>query len=83
MSSADTRRLLAAVIDHELRRRNLTVAEVARQAEIDPETVRRLRSGGTVRFSSVRLVVAALGLDWNAFLLRLADVPVGEPAVAA
>ena len=83
MSSVDTRMLLAGAIDRELRRNTLTVAEVARRAAVDPATVRRLLAGDGVRFSSVRLVVAALGLDWDAFLAQLADVPAEQPAPLA
>lgn len=83
MTSTDTRMFLAGAVDRELQRRALTAAEVARRAQIDPQTVRRLLAGDSVRFSSVRLIVTALGLDWNGFLAQLAAVPADEAALAA
>lgn len=82
MSSHDTRRLLADAVDRERRRHTLTAAEVARRAGVDPETVRRLLAGGQVRFSSVRLIVTALGVEWHEFLMGLADATPPETVAA-
>lgn len=82
MSSHDTRRLLADAVDRERRRHALTAAEVARRAGVDPETVRRLLAGGPVRFSSVRVIVTALGVEWGEFLLGLAGASASEEIAA-
>lgn len=80
MSSTETRQLLANAVDRERRRCALTAAEVARQAGVDPETVRRLLAGGGARFSTVRLVVTALGVEWDTFLQGLAEASPEELA---
>ena len=63
---------LADAVDRERRRRGMTAADLARQAGLDPDTVRRLLAGKGVRLSTVRLVVLALGSEWDAFLKHLA-----------
>ena len=63
---------LADAVGRERHQRGMTAADLARLAGVDPDTVRRLLAGRAVRLSTLRLVVLALGIEWDEFLGRLA-----------
>ena len=63
---------LADAVGRECQQRGMTAADLARQAGVDPDTIRRLLAGRAVRLSTVRLVVLGLGIEWDAFLGHLA-----------
>lgn len=72
MSGMHALEVVADVVDRERRQRGMSVAGLAQQARVDPATVRHLLAGRAVRVSTVRLVVLALGLEWEEFIGRLA-----------
>ena len=82
MSSTNTRTILAMVLQQAQHEGAMSTADIARRAGVDPATVRRVMAGDSARFSTVRLVVQALGLDWPQFLARLATAPVDHVLVA-
>ena len=73
MSGTQICEVLAEAVDRERRQRGMTTTDLARQAGLDPDTVGRLLAGKGVRLSTVRLVVRALGIEWEGFLGQLAD----------
>ena len=63
---------VAATVDDARRDRDLEVVQVARHAGVDDSTVRRVLAAEPVRLSSLRLVLGAVGVEWDEFLLTLA-----------
>ena len=72
MFGTQVREVLAEAVDREREQRGMTAAGLARQAGVDPDTIRRLLAGKAVRLSTLRQVVLALGVGWEEFLGRLA-----------
>lgn len=63
---------VAATVDGARRDRDLEVCQIARTAGLDDSTVRRVLAAEPVRLSSLRLVLRAVGLEWDELLLTLA-----------
>lgn len=72
-TTSDLWNRVAVAVDGARADRHLQVCQIAREAGLDDSTVRRVLAAEPVRLSSLRLVLGVVGLDWDEFLLSLAQ----------